>query len=122
MIRVLYVEDEMINSLVMRKFLEKDFDIQLASNADTCRKSISESLPDVILMDINLGTSSSDGIELFKEIQSNPLTSHIPVFAVTAFAMPGDRDHYIGIGFTDYFSKPISRTQIIDRIRSLAGS
>jgi len=119
MMRVLYVEDEVINALVMKKFLEKEFDIQLASNADSCRKSISESRPNVILMDINLGNSSIDGIELFREIRNNPLTAHIPVLAVTAFAMPGDRDRYMQIGFNDYFSKPINRNQILERIRSL---
>jgi two-component system cell cycle response regulator DivK len=120
MLRVLYIEDEMINALVMKKFLEKEFDIQLANNADACRKSLSESLPNVILMDINLGNSSVDGVELFREIRNNPHTAHIPVFAVTAFAMPGDRDRYLQIGFNDYFSKPINRSQIQERIRSIA--
>jgi two-component system, cell cycle response regulator DivK len=121
MIRVLYVEDEMINALVMKKFLEKEFDIQLASNAIECRKSLSESLPHVVLMDINLGNNSIDGIELFREIRNDPTMSHIPIFAVTAFAMPGDRERYLDIGFTDYFSKPVNRSQILERIRSIVG-
>jgi len=119
MLRVLYIEDEMINALVMQKFLEKEFDIQLANSADACRKSISEMLPHAILMDINLGTNSIDGVELFRELRSNQHTAHIPIFAVTAFAMPGDRDRYLQIGFNDYFSKPINRNQILERIRSL---
>ena len=119
---VLYVEDEAINALVMKKFLEKEFDIKLANNATSCREMLKMDLPDIILMDINLGTSSSDGIDLFHEIRNNPVTSHIPVFAVTAFAMPGDRDRYLEYGFDDYFSKPISRNLIIDRIRTELGA
>ncbi len=122
MTRVLYVEDEMINALVMKKFLDKEFDIHLASNASACREEIQSATPDIILMDINLGTSSSDGVDLFKEIRGNPSTAHIPVFAVTAFAMPGDRERYLEIGFDDYISKPISRTLIIDRIRAITNS
>jgi two-component system cell cycle response regulator DivK len=120
--RILYVEDEVINALVMQKFLEKEFEIVLATNAETCREAIAKGLPDVILMDINLGTSSSDGIDLFREIRGKSETAHIPMFAVTAFAMPGDRDRYIDIGFDDYFSKPISRSLILDRIREVLGS
>lgn len=119
--RVLYVEDEMINALVMKKFLEKEFEVILAANPAACREYMAENRPDIILMDINLGTSSSDGIDLFREIRGQISTSNIPVFAVTAFAMPGDRDRYLEIGFDDYFSKPINRNQIIERIRGATG-
>lgn len=119
--RVLYVEDEMINALVMKKFLEKEFDVVLASSPAACREQLANNVPDIILMDINLGTSSSDGVDLFREIRVKPETSHIPIFAVTAFAMPGDRDRYMASGFDDYFSKPINRTQIIERIRQVVG-
>lgn len=117
--RVLYVEDEMINALVMRKFLEKDFEVVLAASPAACREYLAHTIPDVILMDINLGTSSSDGIDLFQEVRAQANLSHIPIFAVTAFAMPGDRERYMEIGFDDYFSKPVNRNQILERIRQV---
>lgn len=119
--RVLYVEDEMINALVMKKFLEKEFEVTLAASPAACRDFLSDNRPDIILMDINLGTSSSDGIDLFREIRTTKETQDIPVFAVTAFAMPGDRDRYLEIGFDEYFSKPINRNQILERIRQVTG-
>lgn len=119
--KVLYVEDDAINALIMRKFLDKHFDIFIAENADACQKLLSEKGADLILMDINLGNSSISGTELLHQIRLDNRYERIPVFAVTAFAMPNDRQRYLESGFDDYFSKPINRDQIIKRIQETLG-
>jgi len=119
--KVLYVEDDAINALVMRKFLDKHFDVYIAEHAESCMKVLSDVQIDLILMDINLGNSSITGTELLQLIRLDYRFDHIPIFAVTAFAMPNDRERYVESGFDDYFSKPINRDQIIKRIQETLG-
>src|SRR5690606_23431214 len=119
--KVLYVEDDTINALVMRKFLDKHFDVFIAENAENCMKLLGELPIDLILMDINLGNASITGSELLQQIRLDQQYDQIPIFAVTAFAMPNDRERYLKLGFDDYFSKPINRDQIIKRIQETLG-
>lgn len=117
MSRVLYVEDDAINALVMRKFLDREFDVDIAQDGADCLRMTKERHYDVILMDINLGTDKMDGVETLVRLRAQPEYRHTPVFAVTAFAMPDDRARYLGAGFDDYFAKPVDRSQILERIR-----
>jgi CheY-like chemotaxis protein len=75
-----------------------------------------ESLPHLILMDIQL--PGVDGFELIRQLKAHPLWQNVPVIAVTAMAMAGDRDRCLSAGADDYLSKPLNLEKLIITVRS----
>ena len=73
-------------------------------------------LPDVILMDIRL--PDADGTELARRLKADPRTAEIPIVAVTAFAMKGDREWFLAAGFDGYIEKPIDVGEFAKLVRS----
>ncbi len=121
---VLYVEDNRINAMVMDKMLSKnDSKVIIAENGSQALKVVKEKNLDLILVDINLGLNQMDGCELLKRLRKLDILKNIPVFAVTAYAMPGDKQRFISIGFDNYFSKPVDFDQLLSVISKIgAGS
>lgn len=115
--RILYVEDDSINVLIMRKFLDGAFKIDVARDGDECLQKLEHTSYDLVLMDIHLGSEKMNGVQTLFKLRDIPECTHLPVFAVTAFALPEERNRYIKYGFTDYFTKPVVREHIIERIR-----
>jgi two-component system cell cycle response regulator DivK len=76
--------------------------------------------PDVILMDIRL--PDADGTELAKQLKDDPRTAAIPIVAVTAFAMKGDREWFLAAGFDGYIEKPIDVGEFAVQVRSYCRS
>ncbi len=76
--------------------------------------------PTVILLDIRMPTM--DGWEMYRLVRSNPQTQSIPVIALTAYAMAGDRQQIIGAGFNGYISKPYEVFSLIPQIRAVLES
>ena len=74
--------------------------------------------PDVILMDIQLRGDGEDGLSVLAKLRSDPDTAHIPVVAITAFAMKGDEERFIAHGFSGYVSKPIDTHSFADVVSS----
>lgn len=71
-----------------------------------------DKVPDLILMDIQM--LGMDGISALKALHSAEKTRNIPVIALTSYAMKGDRERLLGLGFTDYISKPIEKDSFIE--------
>ncbi|MBP2832935.1 response regulator [Aquimarina sp. U1-2] len=119
---ILYVEDNKINAMVMDKMLSKNkANVILAENGSQALKVVKDQSLDLILVDINLGLNQMDGCELLQRFKKLDLLRNIPVFAVTAYAMPGDKQRFISIGFDNYFSKPVNFDKllaVISKIRS----
>ena len=104
---VLYVEDNPANLLLIEEIIERRADIKLL-NAPTGRSGIRialASLPDVILMDINL--PGMNGTQAMQILAEDPATTHIPVVALSANAMPRDIENGLDAGFFRYITKPI---------------
>ncbi|HEX5169725.1 MAG TPA: response regulator [Cyclobacteriaceae bacterium] len=114
--RVLYVEDDAINALVVKKLLEREFDVTNVDDGEACLRLIKNEKFDIILMDINLGRGKMDGVETMKQIKLIKAYSSTPVIAVTSYAMPGDRRRFLKEGFDFYFEKPIERHALISQI------
>jgi len=110
--KILYVEDDEINAFLMRRYLNK-WDVDLASDAETGLLLAEQELYKVILLDINLGDSKMTGVEAMKILKENPRYSNCVFAAVTAYAMPEDRDRFIKDGFDEYFSKPVDYENLI---------
>ena len=73
--------------------------------------------PDIILMDIQMPTM--DGIEATRQIRLDPNLVNIPIIAMTALAMSGDRDRCLAAGANEYVSKPLKLKQLVTTIQSL---
>lgn len=113
---ILYVEDDDINALVLTKMLNGHYNVHVVSDGEQCLEIMQNAAFDLVLMDINLGTGKMNGIETMKKIKEQEKLRHIPVFAVTSYAMPGDREGYLKEGFDKYFPKPIVKKDLLAAI------
>jgi two-component system cell cycle response regulator DivK len=113
--RILYVEDNFQNKRLVRKILTaRGYDVLEADDGLTGVEMATKELPDLILMDISL--PGIDGVEATQRIKALGETASIPVIALTANAMRGDRERFIAAGCDDYLPKPISTVDLIDMI------
>lgn len=117
---ILLVEDnEMNRDMLSRRLKRSGFEVMLAVDGEECMASLKSVLPDLILMDINL--PGRDGYELTREIKGSPDTAHIPVIALTAHAMSGDREKCIEAGCDDYDTKPVDLSSLLEKMMLLLG-
>ncbi|MCF8347849.1 MAG: response regulator, partial [Bacteroidales bacterium] len=117
---VLVAEDNKDNMLTIKALLGNGYQFVEAENGEQAVELAIEHTPDLILMDIALPGMS--GLEAFSEIRSRKNLSHIPVIAVTANAMAGDRETILSHGFDAYLSKPIDEDVFIRLVNDLFGS
>lgn len=122
--RVLVVEDQLYNQILISEFLELEgYAVELISDGRTMLEAIHSpfvthtALPSLILMDVQL--PEIDGFELMRQLKAHPVWRQVPVIAVTAMAMAGDRDRCLEAGADAYLSKPLDFTVALNQIRSL---
>ncbi len=117
MAKILLVEDnEMNRDMLSRRLKKKGFDVEIAVDGqEGVDKSISVK-PDLILMDLSLPVL--DGWGATKAIKTNADTAKIPVIALTAHAMAGDRERAMEAGADEYDTKPIDLKRLISKINS----
>ena len=113
--RILYVEDNPRNMRLARKLLEfEGFQVLEAPCGLDGVSMAQEEKPDLILMDVNL--PDIDGLEATGRIKAMPELAEVPVIALTANAMQGDKERCLAAGCDGYMSKPINRAQLLDTI------
>jgi CheY-like chemotaxis protein len=112
---VLLVEDNELNrDMLSRRLLRSGYTVVIATDgADGVLKARSEQ-PDIILMDISLPVM--DGWEATQQLKANPQTAQIPIIALTAHAMAGDREKALAAGCNDYDTKPIKLPRLLGKI------
>jgi CheY-like chemotaxis protein len=117
MAKILLVEDnEMNRDMLSRRLTRKGYEVVMAlDGAEAVAKSLSER-PDLILMDITL--PGMNGWDATREIKSKRATQSIPVIALTALAMVGDREQSLAAGCDDYDSKPIELPRLLEKIEA----
>lgn len=114
--RILYIEDNFQNKRLVRKILaSRGYEVIEADDGLTGVEKAREEKPDLILMDISL--PGIDGVEATQRIKAVKETSKIPIIALTANAMRGDRERFISAGCDDYLPKPISTSELIDMLK-----
>jgi CheY-like chemotaxis protein len=106
MATVLLVEDHPMNRKLFRDVLGFEFDVVEAESAEVAREQLHDVHPDLILMDVQL--PGMDGLTFTRELKSDPRTADIPVVAVSAHALPRDKELARAAGCTDYITKPIT--------------
>ena len=118
--RLLYVDDEPDNiDLLTRRLARRGFEVRGTTSAADGLAVAAESKPDLILMDIKMPVM--DGYEATTRLKADPATAGIPVIALTAHAMAGDRERALEAGCDDYDTKPVEFARLLAKIESLLG-
>jgi CheY-like chemotaxis protein len=116
--KILLVEDNELNrDMLSRRLQRKGYEVATAVDGAEGVALATRLLPDLILMDMELPVL--DGWEATTQIKSAAETSAIPVIALTAHAMPADRDRALAAGCDDYDSKPIELPRLLQKIEAL---
>lgn len=116
--KILYVEDNEDNVYVVRSRLTRaGFTILVATDGEQGVSMAATEQPDLILMDLSLPVI--DGWEATRRLKATPKTKHIPIVALTAHAMAGDREKALNAGCNDFDTKPIELPRLLEKIRAL---
>jgi two-component system cell cycle response regulator DivK len=115
---VLLVEDnEMNRDMLSRRLVRRGFDVLLAVDGEQGVRMAKTELPDLIHMDMNLPVL--DGWGATRQIKAEPSTQSIPLIALTAHAMRGDRDKALEAGCDDYDTKPVELPRLLEKMERL---
>lgn len=115
MAKILLVEDDELNrDMLSRRLMRRDYEVVIAEDGEQGVAMASGEKPDLILMDLSLPVM--DGWESTRRLKADPLTKSIPVIALTAHAMPGDREKSLEAGCDDFETKPVEFQRLLDKI------
>ena len=121
MTKILLVEDnEMNRDMLSRRLMRKDYTVVLAVDGQQGVYMAIAERPDLVLMDMSLPVM--DGWTATQSLKANPDTAGIPVIALTAHAMSGDREKALAAGCDDYDTKPVDLPRLLEKMRALLGT
>ena len=113
---ILLVDDNDAGQLLVRTVLELEgFRVDSAGSSEEVLERLNARKPDLILMDVQL--PGQDGLSLTRQLKADPSTDAIPIVALTAHAMAGDREQALAAGCIGHISKPIDTRILGDQIR-----
>jgi two-component system cell cycle response regulator DivK len=116
--KILLVEDnEMNRDMLSRRLARKGYEVVLAVDGAQGLQMAGSEAPDLILMDMSL--PEVDGWEATRRLKADAATAAIPVIALTAHAMTGDRDKALEAGCDDYDTKPVELPRLLEKIQAL---
>jgi two-component system cell cycle response regulator DivK len=116
--RILLVEDnEMNRDMLSRRLVRKGYEVSIAVDGLQAVAVAAESKPDLVLMDLSL--PEIDGWEATRRIKADPATRAIPVIALTAHAMVGDREKALEAGCEDFDTKPVDLPRLLGKMEAL---
>ena len=119
-VEVLLVEDnEMNRDMLTRRLERRGLVVRVATQGVEALSAVAQRAPDVILMDMSLPVM--DGYEATQALKSDVASAKIPVIALTANAMAGDRDRCLAAGCDDYATKPTDLPDLLAKIGALVG-
>ena len=120
MTKILLVEDNQMNrDMLSRRLARKGYEMIIAIDGQQGIEMARSETPDLILMDMSLPVL--DGWEATRQLKGAPETQAIPVIALTAHAMAGDREKAVEAGCSDYDTKPIELPRLLEKIEALLG-
>lgn len=116
--RIVVVEDNPDNRLLLHALLDEHFELIEFENGPEALEGLGAARPQILLLDISL--PEMDGVEVLRRLRKDPAWNRLPVIALTAHAMRGDREKYVEAGFSDYLTKPIvDEAVLVGAIRRL---
>lgn len=118
MARVLLVDDnEMNRDMLSRRLVRRGFEVLCATDGEAAVRMAEAEQPDIVLLDMNL--PGIDGWEAARRIRASSLARRVPLIALTAHAMPGDREKALAAGCDDYDTKPVELNRLLGKIAAL---
>jgi CheY-like chemotaxis protein len=118
MTRILVAEDNAVNRELLRELLEaRGYTVFEACDGQEALQMIEQAQPDLLLLDI--GMPVLDGFVVIRKVRENPRLAPLPVVAVTAYAMRGDREKILSSGFDGYLSKPLNPSSLGEELDRL---
>ena len=119
MTKILYVEDNEDNVYMLKMRLEliEGFEIAIATDGAEAISSVTAASPDIILMDLNVPVIN--GWEATRRLKADPKTAGIPVIALSAHAMAGDRERALAAGCDDFDTKPVDFDRLLSKVKRL---
>lgn len=116
--RVLVVEDNQMSARLLEYVLNRDgYTVSIMASATEALDSAKDDPPDIIIMDIQL--PDMDGLAATRQLKKNRITAKIPVVAITAYAMTGNKDRIRAAGCAGYVSKPVNTRELAATIGNL---
>ncbi len=117
---ILLAEDhEMAREIMQRRLEREGYRVEIAQTGKECLEKVTELLPSLVLMDMSM--PMIDGWEATKRIKADDSLRRIPVLALTANAIDGDRERCMAAGCDDYETKPVDFDRLLKKIRLLLG-
>jgi two-component system cell cycle response regulator DivK len=115
--RILLVEDDnMLQEILEERLKLRDFDVLVANNGQEGIEKAKTEEPDIILMDMRLPIV--DGWEATRQLKNAPETKHIPIIALTAHALIGDKEDSLAAGCDEYEPKPVDFPSLLEKIEN----
>jgi len=114
----LYIEDQIDSQILFKVQMKGLNDIKFAAGFEDAQLLLLNHQFDFIVMDINL-QGEYNGLDALKIIKTMPAFSSIPIIAVTAYVLPGDKEKFIAAGFDDFISKPIFREKMVESLEKI---
>ncbi len=119
--RVLIADDDALGAELLEAYLSgSDYELRTAGDGEQTLQHVAEWHPDLILLDVMMPRIS--GFEVCKRLRGDPATRDIAILMVTALDQPSDIDRAVEAGTDDFLSKPINKTELLLRVRSLLRS
>ena len=119
--RILLVEDNELNrDLLSRRLQGRGYDIAVANDGVQAVQAATRDRPELILMDMSL--PEMDGWEATRQLKAQPGTRAIPVIALTAHAMAGDRERALAAGCDEFETKPVELERLLAKMQALLGA
>lgn len=116
--QILIVEDKPTSRELLRTVLEQQgYEVVEAEDGEQALLRIREHVPDLVLMDLQM--PAKNGYDVLRELRTDLRLDKLPVIAVTANAMPEDRDKVMAAGFTGYISKPVALARLREEVKRL---
>ena len=109
--RIAIVEDNADNRLLLQAILDEQFEVLEYEDGQSALAGIKTTAPDLVLMDISL--PGMDGQDVLQHLRDDPNLRRLPVIALTAHAMRGDRERFLAAGFDDYVTKPVTDEAVL---------
>jgi two-component system cell cycle response regulator DivK len=120
MVKILYIEDNEDNLYMLsNRLMRRGYEVVSARDGEQGIAMAGSEAPALILMDLSLPVI--DGWEATRRLKTEPLTRNIPVIALSAHAMAGDREKAIAAGCDDYDTKPVELPRLLEKIAALLG-
>lgn len=120
MTKILLVEDNEMNlDMLTRRLERRGFEVLVAIDGAQGIEVVKQEMPDLILMDMSLPVM--DGWEATRRLKADPKLRHIPIIALTAHAIAGDRERCLAAGCDEYESKPVKFPRLLEKIQLMLG-